>query len=88
MNVRQGTDAYKQMVDSGALVDSKFLAPDTMDYLTYHDCSPSTHANSIIDYIMVNDKFAQQTYRVVTEGYDGRYVSDHFPLYCDMNFAS
>ena len=55
-----------------------------MDYLTYHDRMPLTHTNSVIDYIMINDKFDAEVYRVVTAATEGHYVSDHFPLYADI----
>jgi endonuclease/exonuclease/phosphatase family metal-dependent hydrolase len=33
---------------------------------------------------MINNKFSTDTYRVVTAGIDGKYVSDHFPVYADL----
>ena len=55
-----------------------------MDYLTYHDTKPTQHDGDVIDYVMINDKFSADTYRVVTAGIDGKYVSDHFPIYADL----
>lgn len=84
MNVEEGSDNYKQFVDSGILNDTKYLAPDTMSYCTYHDTKPQKHEKDIIDYVMINDGFQAISYKVVTEGIDGRYVSDHFPVYADI----
>lgn len=84
MNVRQDGDNYNQFVESGVLKDTKFIAPDTMDYCTYHDTKPTQHDGDIIDYVMINDKFDATVYKVVTEGIDGRYVSDHYPIYADL----
>lgn len=84
MNVRQGSDNYNQFVDSGILRDTKFDTSDTMNYCTYHDTKPESHADDVIDYVMVNDNFDTITYRVVTEGIDGRFVSDHYPIYADI----
>lgn len=84
MNVRQDGDNYNQFVESGVLKDTKFIAPDTMDYCTYHDTKPTQHDGDIIDYVMINDKFDAAVYKVVTEGIDGRYVSDHYPIYADL----
>ena len=84
MNVRQDGDNYNQFVESGVLKDTKFIAPDTMDYCTYHDTKPIQHDGDIIDYVMINDKFDATVYKVVTEGIDGRYVSDHYPIYADL----
>lgn len=86
MNVPQNSENYTQFVESGVLRDAKFDAPDTMDYCTYHDAEPEKHGiESVIDYIMINDRFEAVTYKVVTEGIDGRFVSDHFPVYADIN---
>lgn len=84
MNVKQGSTNYNQFVDSGVLRDTKFIAPDTMDYCTYHDTKPENHADDVIDYVMINEHFDALSYKVVTEGVDGRFVSDHYPVYADV----
>ena len=84
MNVKQDSENYNQFVNSGVLYDTKFAAPDTMDYCTYHDTKPNKHKDDVIDYVMINDKFSAVSYKVVTEGIDGRFVSDHYPVYADV----
>ncbi len=84
MNVKQGSDNYNQFVESGVLKDTKKLAPDTMDYCTYHDTKPENHKDDVIDYVMINDNFKAVSYKVVTEGIEGRFVSDHYPVYADI----
>ena len=82
MNVKEGSDNYVEFTK--VLHDTKYLAKDTMDYLTYHDTKPSKFEGEVIDYVMVNDNFNALTYKVVTAGIDERYVSDHFPVYADL----
>ena len=84
MNVKQDSENYNQFVNSGVLYDTKFSAPDTMNYCTYHDTKPNKHKDDVIDYVMINDKFSAVSYKVVTEGIDGRFVSDHYPVYADV----
>ena len=84
MNVVEGSDNYKQFVTSDYFMDTKFLATDTMSYCTYHDTEPELHEEDIIDYVMINDRFEALTYRVITDGIDGRFVSDHYPIYADI----
>lgn len=84
MNVVQGSTNYNQFVDSGYFRDTKFAASDSMNYCTYHDTKPDMHKDDVIDYVMINDGFDALTYRVVTEGVDGRFVSDHYPIYADI----
>lgn len=84
MNVKQGSENYMSFVNSGVLDDTKFIAPDSMDYLTYHDTKPYALQDWIIDYVMINENFDAVSYKVVTEGVDGRFVSDHYPIYADI----
>ena len=84
MNVVQGSTNYNQFVDSGSFRDTKFDAPDSMNYCTYHDTKPEKHKGDVIDYVMINDGFDALTYKVITEGIDGRFVSDHYPIYSDI----
>ena len=84
MNVKQDSENYNQFVNSGVLYDTKFSAPYTMNYCTYHDTKPDKHKDDVIDYVMINNKFSAVSYRVVTEGIDGRFVSDHYPVYADI----
>ena len=84
MNVKEGSDNYNQFVTSDYFYDTKFLAPDSMSYCTYHDTKPQNHADDIIDYVMINNEFEALSYKVVTEGIDGRFVSDHYPIYADI----
>ena len=84
MNVKQGSDNYNQFIESGVLRDTKFATTNTMDYCTYHDTKPQSHKDDVIDYVMINEHFDAASYRVVTEGVDGRFVSDHYPIYADL----
>ncbi|MBR2876520.1 MAG: endonuclease/exonuclease/phosphatase family protein [Clostridia bacterium] len=83
MNIEEGTENYLQFVNSGFMYDTKHLAKNTMDYLTFHNIKPSVYKD-VIDYVMINGNFSADTYRVVTAGIDGKYVSDHFPVYADL----
>ena len=38
----------------------------------------------IIDYVLYAGAWEPVHYRTVTVGIDGRFVSDHFPIYADM----
>lgn len=83
MNIEEGTENYLQFVDSGFMYDTKHQAENTVDCLTFHNIKPSVF-HDVIDYVMINDRFSADTYRVVTKGIDGKYVSDHFPIYADL----
>lgn len=82
-NFRETNDLYTTLT-SGVLHDTKFLAPDTMSNGTFHDFSEPADPKRIIDYILTNTQMTPLVYRVITEGIDGRAVSDHYPIYSDM----
>ncbi len=84
MNITEGDEAYNLMADSEILWDTKKIAPDTMDYLTFHDTKPSENEGRILDYVFINNLFGVTTYKVVTAGIDGNFVSDHYPVYADL----
>ncbi|MEI6578070.1 MAG: endonuclease/exonuclease/phosphatase family protein [Eubacteriales bacterium] len=82
-NLREGSNFYKQLT-GGVLFDTKFLAPDTMKNATIHHFTLPTDPSSVIDYVLVNSKVTPLVYRVIIEGIDGKFVSDHYPLYTDV----
>ncbi len=84
MNITEGNDAYKLMAESEILWDTKKVAPDTMDYLTFHNRKPSENEGRILDYVFINELFGVTTYKVVTAGIEGNFVSDHYPVYADI----
>lgn len=87
MNFNEDSVYYNAFLEYGIFTDTKAAAEDTMDYLTYHDRMPVVHWDNVIDFVMVNSGFDVLTYKVVTAGIDGNYVSDHFPVYADIVFA-
>ncbi|MBR1811296.1 MAG: endonuclease/exonuclease/phosphatase family protein [Clostridia bacterium] len=82
INVREESKAYRKL--TATLTDMRYAAPDSVAYGTLHATKPELRENKVIDHIMCNDKISPAVFRVVTTGIDGRFVSDHFPLYADF----
>jgi endonuclease/exonuclease/phosphatase family metal-dependent hydrolase len=55
-----------------------------MQNATFHSFVLPGDEKSVIDYVLVNSKVKPLVYRVVTEGIDGKIVSDHHPVYADV----
>ena len=85
MNTQEETDTYRIMTTN--LSDARFCADDAVSYGTFHGCSPETHADYTIDYILCSEGIQVDSYRVVTKGVDGRFTSDHFPVYADVRLS-
>ena len=82
MNTTEAGEAYATMTTN--LKNARTSAADAVSYGTFHDCSPETNAAHTIDFILCSDCVQVKTFRVVTKGVDGRFTSDHFPLYADL----
>ncbi len=85
MNTGEGSTAYKIM--TAALNDARYAAADSEGADTYHNCTPEDKPVIILDYVMCSKDVTVDVFRVVTDGIDGRFVSDHFPIYADVRFA-
>ena len=87
MNVREGSDNYKEIAENSIFKDTKYTAKNADVYVTYHDRYPEKEDAKVIDYCFANEGFEAINYGVVTESPSEYYVSDHFPLYTDLKFV-
>ena len=85
MNTTPDTPTYDTMTQN--LADARFAAADAVSYGTFHGCRPEDRADYYIDYILVSPELPVLTYRTVTAGVNGRFVSDHFPIYADIDLG-
>ena len=86
MNTTDKGAAFATMTQM--LSDARVRAADAEPFGTFHACNPETHADYVIDFVLCSAQFSVDAYRTVTKGVDGRFVSDHFPIYADLRFAS
>ncbi len=90
LNARPGSDGYNIMTEM--LADARLTAPDCTEECralgTFHDGAPQERKRlSQLDHILYGAGVNALSYRTVTEGVNGRFVSDHFPIYADVSFA-
>lgn len=80
------TSSYYKILSGSALSDVSELAADADSGCTMHDYTGRTEG-SPFDYIFVNEKVSDvKTYKIIRDTYDGKYVSDHYPVCSDMFF--
>ncbi|MBQ6065374.1 MAG: endonuclease/exonuclease/phosphatase family protein [Clostridia bacterium] len=82
MNTRERGEAYATMTQN--LVNARYAAADSVGFGTFHACRPETHAEHYIDFVLCSEDIKVAAYRTVTAGINGRFVSDHFPIYADV----
>ena len=64
---------------------SSFAAADCKTYGTFHaGKNPAENSDYYIDFVLCSKEFKIEAYRTLTKGVDGRFVSDHFPIYADL----
>ncbi len=89
LNAQPGSTGYRIMTET--LSDARLTAPDCTDecrsLYTYHDGKPDGDELLILDYILYGEGVTAVSYRTVTEGVNGRFVSDHFPIYADVRLC-
>lgn len=79
LNFEKDTEYYAAVTAAG-FRDTQSLAENTME--------GPTCGQEHIDYIFVNDGIAGvSTYKIVTDSYDGKNPSDHYPIYADIQFS-
>lgn len=82
-NIPEGTDCYIDMVDGGIFKDTKFLAPVTESFPTYHE-SFECGDGMVIDFIFVSEGIDVKSYHVITDKVDGFFPSDHCPIISEI----
>lgn len=82
-NFQKGCDLYNSLV-TGGLTDTQDMAEYTMTGKTYHAYKGGSDGTPI-DFVCVNEKITEvKTYKIIRDMYDGKYTSDHYPVFSDM----
>ncbi len=83
-NAEEDTETYKNAMSY--FFDTKYQTENTMKSCTYQDFGKELESDCI-DYIMISKTgFKVNYYKVITEKYDGAYISDHYPLSVSLSF--
>ncbi len=84
LNAEEDSDTYKNATVN--FLDAKYQTENTMTSCTYQDFGKALDSNCI-DYVMISKTgFKVNSYKVITETYNGAYTSDHFPLAVSLSF--
>lgn len=81
LNSSPATAAYITM--TSLLEDTRLTALEAKEFPTFPSIGGGVNG-SYIDHILVSPGTEVLSYRTVTSGIDGRYVSDHYPIYADI----
>jgi len=85
LNAEEYTATYRSATEF--FLDAKYQTEHTMTSCTFQKWGEALDRDCI-DYVMVSSTgFTVNSYKVVTDTYDGIYTSDHFPLSVSLTLA-
>jgi endonuclease/exonuclease/phosphatase family metal-dependent hydrolase len=81
-NMKPDSQGYKAMTEN--LIDTN--AVTARDFgTTYHGYHPETVKDEHIDYCFVDEKIKPVSYKIIKDTIGGKYPSDHFGIYLELN---
>ncbi|MDB5157502.1 MAG: endonuclease [Mucilaginibacter sp.] len=84
-NVDQHNESYKEVLSTGVLQDCYNLAPIKLATNgSFNDFNINTKTDSRIDHIFVTKDFNVKRYAILTNTFNGRLPSDHYPVIAIM----
>lgn len=84
-NADENSETYKSATEN--FLDVKYQTENTMTSCTYQNWGKALDRDCI-DYLMISKTgFTVNSYKVVTDTYDGVYPSDHFPLSISLTLS-
>lgn len=82
-NLPKGSELYNKLIANG-LTDSSSLALEADSGCTAHGYKDVVKGNPI-DFVFLNEKITDvKSYKIIREKYDGKFISDHYPIYADI----
>ncbi len=85
LNADEYSETYKSATEN--FLDTKYQTENTMKSCTYQNWGQELD-RECIDYVLISKTgFSVNSYKVVTDTYDGVYPSDHFPISVSLSFS-
>ncbi|MDB5004118.1 MAG: endonuclease [Mucilaginibacter sp.] len=86
-NVDQYNESYAEVISTGVLKDCYTLAPIKLATNgSFNSFNLNTKTDSRIDHIFVTKQFNVKRYAILTNSYNGKAPSDHYPVVAIMNY--
>ena len=86
LNAVESSETYKSA--TATFFDAKYETENTMTSCTFQNWGEELDGNCV-DYVMLSpNSFEVHFYKVITDTYDGVYISDHFPLLVELELTS
>ena len=87
LNGNHESDPYKILVNSDILKDTfTQVEKPYVSTNTYNNFGKNLNGIAVIDHVFTNDKFTTSKWGVLTDSYQGKFPSDHFPVLTVLTF--
>ena len=87
MNTTEKGEAYATMTQH--LMENRLSAKDSVLCITFHGGKdPGKKVDYYIDFVLCSDDFSAEAYQTVTNGFNDRFTSDHFPICAELKWSS
>lgn len=86
-NGNHNTEWYLSIANSGVLRDTyREVKYPYVNNGTFQNFGRNLNANDIIDHIFITQHFSVKRWGVLTDSYNGKFPSDHFPVLAEVKF--
>lgn len=86
-NGNHNTEWYLSIANSGSLKDTyREVKYPYVNNGTFQNFGRNLNANDIIDHIFITQHFSVKRWGVLTDSYNGKFPSDHFPVLAEVRF--
>ncbi|TKC12812.1 endonuclease/exonuclease/phosphatase family protein [Pedobacter polaris] len=86
-NTDQNSEAYQTLNESGLLKDSFVLSPIKLATgPTFNGFKIESKSNARIDHVFVTKQFKVKRYGILTNLFNGKLPSDHYPVVVTLNY--
>lgn len=86
-NGNHTTEWYLSIANSGSLKDTyREVKYPYVNNGTFQNFGRNLNANDIIDHIFITQHFSVKRWGVLTDSYNGKFPSDHFPVLAEVRF--
>lgn len=86
-NGNHTTEWYLSIANSGTLRDTyREVKYPYVNNGTFQNFGRNLNANDIIDHVFITQHFSVKRWGVLTDSYNGKFPSDHFPVLAEVQF--
>lgn len=89
-NCTSNSEEFQLLIESLSLINTRDLFEDNLSQ--NHDFTfngfGNFHDKIVIDHIIINNKFSADSYKIIYDKFNNKYISDHYPVLAKITFIN